>query len=233
MNSLVVEILGDFVSLFFPRYCLGCSGSLLKGEDLVCSSCKLEMPQTDYHLERENALMLRLSIKMPIKYGMALFNFSKQGKVQHVLHALKYRNFPEVGVMLGRLYGEKLCASGYKTEFDCIIPVPLHPIRQRKRGYNQSTKLAEGLSEKLGIPVYDQALKRQVMTDTQTKKSKLSRWVNVREVFALNSDDLLKNKRILLVDDVVTTGSTLEACVEAMLKTDCLDISILCIAEVK
>ncbi|HEY3401990.1 MAG TPA: phosphoribosyltransferase family protein [Ohtaekwangia sp.] len=233
MNSRVAEIFNDFVSLFFPKYCLACYGSLMKGEDLVCSFCKLEMPQTNYHLEKENSLKTRLDTRMSIKYGMALFNFSKQGKVQHLLHALKYKNFPEVGIMLGKLYGEKLLCSGYSSEFDCIVPVPLHPARQRKRGYNQSTKIAQGLSEKLLIPVYDNALKREIMTDTQTKKSKLSRWINVKEIFSLTPQNQLKNKRVLLVDDVVTTGSTLEACVEAILKSDCLDISILCLAEVK
>lgn len=231
MKSVVRGIFNDFVSLFFPSYCLGCSDSLMKGEDLVCSACMLEMPQTNYHLEFENALRKRLAIRMPIRYGMALFMFSKQGRIQHILHALKYKNFPEAGIMLGKLYGAKLLEAGLKTEFDCIIPVPLHPSRQRKRGYNQSAKIGEGLAAKLQIPVYDRALMRQIMTDTQTKKSKLSRWINVREVFVLNPDSDLKNKRVLLIDDVVTTGSTLEACVLAM-TAHCQDISILCIAEV-
>lgn len=233
MNSIVREIFNDFVHLFFPSYCLGCSDSLRKGEYLICSACMLDMPQTNYHLDVDNPLKLRLSLRMPIRYGMALFTFSKQGRVQHLLHALKYKNYPEVGVLLGKLYGEKLVEAGLKTEFDCIVPVPLHPARERKRGYNQSTKLAEGISEKLQIPVYDKILVRRIMTDTQTKKTKLNRWFNVREVFALKSNDLLTNKRVLLVDDVVTTGATLEACVQEVLAAPCLDVSILCLAEVK
>ena len=232
MNSLLAEILNDFASLFFPRYCLACSGSLVKGEDLVCTVCMLEMPKTNHHFERDNPLKSRLALRLPVKYGMALFSFSKQGRVQHLLHALKYKNYPEVGIALGKLYGELLLSSGYKTEFDCIIPVPLHPARERRRGYNQSTKLAEGLAEKLLLPVYDNMVKRNTMTETQTKKTKLDRWINVNYVFSVVSKDELENKRILLVDDVVTTGATVEACAQAILDAGCLDISILCIAEV-
>src|SRR5688572_3627551 len=174
-NSVVSEILEDFVSLFFPRCCLACHDSLMKGEEVICTNCMLEMPMTNYHSDFENPLKTRLTGRVELKYAMALFKFSKSGRVQHLLHALKYKDHPEVGLMLGKVYAAKMRESGLSEEFDVVIPVPLHPARKRKRGYNQSAKFAEGLSEKLGIPFSEDAVERVVRTETQTRKTKLSR----------------------------------------------------------
>lgn len=229
-NSGLVEIFQDFLSLFFPCYCLGCQDTLLKGEELVCTGCMLEMPQTNFHLDRKNALFRRLSVRIPLRYGIALFKFTKNGRVQSVLHALKYKNHPEAGVALGKLYGEKLASGGLLHEFDLIIPIPLHRARRRKRGYNQSAKFAEGLSEKLGIPFSDTTVLRRTKTDTQTRKSKLNRWENVKEVFEVSDPAIVRNRRVLLVDDVVTTGATVEACGQVLLKAGCRELSVACIA---
>lgn len=229
-NSGLVEILQDFLSLFFPHYCLGCHGALLKGEELICTTCMLEMPQTNFHLDRENTLFKRLSVRIPLRHGIALFRFTKNGRVQGVLHALKYKNQPEAGITLGKLYGEKLAAAGLLHAFDLIIPIPLHRARRRKRGYNQSAKFAEGLSEKLGIPFSDAAVLRKIKTDTQTRKSKLNRWENVKEVFEVSDPALVRNRRVLLVDDVVTTGATVEACGQVLLEAGCRELSVACIA---
>jgi len=136
MNSRFTEILLDFVYLFFPRYCLGCNDALVKGEETICTTCMLEMAKTDDYLYQENALYKRLSLQMPLARAMALFKFSKNGRVQQVLHQLKYKNHPEIGVMLGRVYGERMIAGGLGQAFDLILPVPLHPARRRRRGYN-------------------------------------------------------------------------------------------------
>jgi ComF family protein len=229
-NSDLIEVLQDFISLFFPRYCLGCYGSLVKGEEMVCTTCMLEMPQTSFHLDHENSLKKRLSVRIPLRYAMALFRFTKSGRVQGLLHTLKYKNQPEVGIILGKLYGEKLIAAGLHREFDLIIPIPLHPARRRKRGYNQSAKFAEGLSEKLETPFSDTVMLRKIRTDTQTRKSKLNRWENVKEVFEVRDAAAVLNKRVLLVDDVVTTGATLEACGQVLLNAGCNSLSIACIA---
>jgi len=231
VKSIVNEILSDFVTLFFPRYCLACNGSLVKGETVICTHCMLEMPQTNHHLDSENSLCKRLSIRIPLKYGMALFRFTKSGNVQTLLHSLKYRNHPEIGVVLGKMYGEKLQEFGYHRQWDLIIPIPLHTARARKRGYNQSGKFAEGLSEKLHVPFSERALKRNRKTETQTKKSKLKRWENVETVFEVMMPEEISNQRILLVDDVVTTGATIEACVSVLLGAGCREVSIACIAE--
>ncbi len=162
---------------------------------------------------------------------MALFRFSKSGRVQTLLHSLKYRNHPELGMMLGYLYGDRMAEADVANLFELIVPVPLHPSRKRKRGYNQAAKFAEGLSQRLGIPFSDDVIERRVKTDTQTRKTKLNRWENMAEVFNVTDAVSVKNKNILLVDDVVTTGATLEACGNCLLKAECASLSIACIAE--
>ncbi len=224
------EILEDFVFLFYPNYCRGCSESLVKGEKIICTRCMLDLPKSNYHLERDNPFYLKFSGRIPVKFVMTLFKFVKQGKVQHLLHALKYKNQPEIGVQLGRVYGADLVNEKYKDQFDVIVPVPLHESKKRKRGYNQSEEFGKGLSEVLEIPCTEKFLKRTRATSTQTKKSKLNRWENVSEVFEVEQKEELKGKRILLVDDVVTTGATLEACGQKLLEAGCGDVSIACIA---
>ena len=151
--------------------------------------------------------------------------------MQHLLHQLKYNNHPEVGVRIGMLFGKELCEQGLDKEFDLIVPVPLHNSRQRKRGYNQSAKFAEGLSTSLTIPWDESISIRKKRTTTQTRKSKLDRWENVKDVFGIDVAEKILNKRILLVDDVITTGATLEACGRHLLENNCSSLSIACIAE--
>jgi ComF family protein len=230
-KSIITEVFQDFVSLIFPNHCLSCELSLVKGEDLVCTRCMLQMPQTNYHLDSENALKKRLSGRIKLDYVMALFRFSKNGRVQGILHALKYKNQPDLAVMLGHVYGERMRAAKFTNACDLIVPVPLHASRLRRRGYNQSAKFAEGLSEKLEIPYSDDYMERKVSTETQTRKSKLNRWQNVDDVFGVRQEKMIQGKKILLVDDVITTGATLEACGDQLWKAGCSSLSIACIAE--
>ena len=167
---------------------------------------------------------------MPLRYGMACYHFTKNGRIQHLLHKLKYNNQPEIGVRLGIAYGDKLRTVGI-YDFDLVVPVPLHTSRLRKRGYNQAAMFGEGLSKELKIPHEDEALVRLHKTETQTKKSRVTRWENIANAFKIALPDIVKGRSILLVDDVITTGSTLEACVQALLSAGPRDISVACIAE--
>jgi ComF family protein len=225
MKTFAKDVLVDFVSLLYPRYCFACKEGLVKGEETICSRCMLELPRTRYHLDRENALFKRLNGRIPLKFAFAFFLFRKGGKVQHLLHALKYDNRPEIGETIGQVYGEELHQAHYDQQFHVIVPVPLHAARKRTRGYNQSEEFAKGLSRSLNIPFSD-ALLRTTQTETQTRKTKLRRWQNVSEVFRVKESDQVRKLDILLVDDVITTGATIEACAQQLLTEGCASISI-------
>lgn len=225
------ELCADFVSLFYPNYCLGCSNALYKGEEILCTRCIRELPKTGYAKDPMNPVMLRLAGRLPLKFGLAFLKFRKTGLVQHLLHQLKYNNHPEVGVRLGKLFGRELAESGMNREIDLIVPVPLHSSRKRRRGYNQSAKFAEGLSYSLSIPWNESVSSRVVRTTTQTRKSKVDRWENVKDVFAIERPEEINGQRILLVDDVMTTGATLEACGKQLLQAGCIELSVACLAE--
>lgn len=229
-NSVFPEVFEDFVSLFFPRYCRGCQDALVKGEELICTACILEMPKSNYHLDPENPFFRRFRGRIPATHVMALFKFVKESRVQHILHALKYKNQPEIGQMLGRVYGEDLVIAGYRETFDLIIPVPLHASRRRSRGYNQSEEFGKGLSEKLAVPCRDDLVERVVTNDTQTRKTRIRRWQNVKENFRIKDPAPFQGKHILLIDDVMTTGATLEACGSVLWNAGCSELSIACIA---
>lgn len=229
-NSSSNGVLEDFISLFYPRYCRGCYNSLVRGEELICTQCLLEMPKSHYHLQRDNPFYQKFLGRLPVKHVMTLFKFVKESRVQHVLHALKYKQQPELGEMLGRFYGKDLVEADYKESFDLIIPVPLHSSRRRIRGYNQSEEFGKGLSQMLAVPCNDTYMMRSEKTETQTRKTKLNRWENVSRIFHVVAPDSIAEKRILLVDDVVTTGATLEACGQALINAGCAELSIACIA---
>ena len=161
---------------------------------------------------------------------MTLYKFVKESRVQHILHALKYRHQPEIGEYLGRLYGKDLVEADYRGSFDIIVPVPLHVSRQRVRGYNQSTQFGNGLSEVLGIPCDDRVLSRATATETQTQKGRLLRWMNVSQLFHVVNPERIAGKRVLLIDDIITTGATLEACGSTLVESGCGRLSIACIA---
>ena len=172
-----------------------------------------------------------MSGRLPLVHGWAFLKFRKGGIVQHLMHQMKYNNHPEVGVMLGRIFGHDLQKEGMSSSFDVIVPVPLHHSRKRKRGYNQSAKLAEGLSHSMGIPWDESISIRKMKTATQTRKSKIERWENVKDVFAVSPQQQIAGKRILLVDDIITTGATLESCGQHLIAHGCAELSIACLAE--
>lgn len=225
-----MRIIEDFISLFFPRYCLACSVALVKGEETLCTRCIFNLPKTNYDIE-DNLVKDRLLGRLPLRYAVAFLKFKKRGHVQRLLHELKYNHHPEIGVKLGKVLGKELKERGLESAFDLIIPVPLHDTRKRKRGYNQSAKFAEGLSYALGVPWDESISIRQKKTATQTNRSRGQRWENVKDVFSISPTSTLKGSRVLLVDDVITTGATLEACGMHLIGSGCRELSIGCIAD--
>jgi ComF family protein len=225
-------ILSDFFALFFPNYCFGCRDGLVHGEEILCTQCIAELPRLDYFELRDNPITDRFVGRLSIKHGWALLKFQKSGIVQNLLHELKYNNHPEVGVKLGKILANSLLQHSVGSDIDLIIPVPLHRNRLRVRGYNQSAMIAKGVSEVLSIPFDDTVMIRLSATKTQTKKSKVDRWENVSQVFQVAKPDAVSGKRVLLVDDVITTGATIEACAQKLLSAGAAEISIACLAEV-
>jgi ComF family protein len=230
VNSTAGSIFSDFVSLFFPSDCAGCHECLVKGEELICTKCILEMPRSNFHVYQENPFFLKFRGRIPVNHVMSFLKFTKSGSVQQVLHSLKYRDKPELGQMLGRIYGRELRTSGFCNSFDFIVPVPLHTYKKRRRGYNQSEEFGKGLSEELGVTCTEEFLVRSTITSTQTRKTRLKRWENVKDVFEIRNQGGIFGKRILLVDDVVTTGATLEAAGNQLIQAGASELSIGCIA---
>ena len=210
----------DFFSLIYPRTCNACGKSLITGEECICTFCRFHLPKTRMHLEKDNKFSQIFWGRIPIETGTALFYFQKGSKVQELIHRFKYKGRKEIGHFLGRMLGDELRTSSFYEEIDLIIPVPLHPEKIRKRGFNQSEVIAGGIAESMGIPHSSKALIRSVATQTQTRKTRFRRWENVESVFETPYPKLLENKNLLLVDDVVTTGSTLEACAQKLLAVE-------------
>lgn len=225
-----MSLFSDFIDLVFPNYCLMCSGSLVKNEEHICLHCRYHLPLTNYHKDRDNPLSRRFVGKVDVKYAWAFLKFTKGGQVQQALHHLKYNKKPEVGKLLGSWFGTELKKHNLHTEFDAIVPVPLHPSKLKKRGYNQCDPIADGLALQMEVAAQPTALRRNTANRTQTRLNRMERYENTRRIFEVTESDLIRGKRILLVDDVVTTGSTLEACVAALQEAQCRDVSIACIA---
>ena len=201
-----------FIGLFYPSVCAACGNSLYKWERIVCTRCKAFLPKTGYELNEDNPLARMFYGKVRLKAVAACFFFSKEGKVQHLIHELKYKGNADAGVFLGQELGKSIREAPLFQDLDYLIPVPLHPKREKERGYNQSMMIAKGISEVTGIPVGDKYLIRSVNTATQTHKSKEERWKNVKDIFEVKHPEQLEDKYVLLIDDVLTTGATLEAC---------------------
>lgn len=225
-----MAILSDFLELFHPKSCLTCSVSLAKGEEWICTACFYDLPQAAYHQVLDNTIAQKFYGKVSFRYALAMYKFRKKGKVQMLLYNLKYKHKPAIAGWLGRRYGSMLKEVCAGENFDLIVPVPLHSSKLRRRGYNQSDYFAQGLAEMLCIPWTNECLSRVRATSTQTKKNQLERFENVEGAFRVTASEVIDDKRILLVDDVITTGATLEACSTALLAAGSREISVATIA---
>ena len=229
---MLPSLLTDFINLLFPSLCLACGQALRGGEQHLCTACRAELPYTDFHRlpPAQSPLGRRFWGKLPVHYALSYLRFVQHGRVQELLHQLKYQGQQQVGVALGELYGAELVAAGLTAEFDLIVPVPLHHRKLARRGYNQAAAFAEGLSAGLHLPARADALRRNAHTASQTRKSRAQRWDNVATVFEAAESGSIISQRILLVDDVLTTGATLEACGLALLAAGAAQVSIATIA---
>ena len=202
----------SILNLFYPRVCAACGETLLKDEETVCLKCRYTLPFTGYENHADNPLAQVFYGRVRFHGVTACFFFAKSGKVQHLIHELKYKNNPEAGIFLGQELGKTIKDAPLFQGIDYLIPVPLHPRREKQRGYNQSLLIAQGINEVTGIPIGDKYLIRAICTTTQTKKSAEERHKNVKDIFEVRFPEELEGKHVLLIDDVLTTGATLESC---------------------
>ena len=228
MNTLFLKELKQGIThLFYPRLCDGCSKPLHAGEDVLCISCGTQLPETGYHGIADNETALRFAGRIPFVHATSFAYFTNDGLLQHLLHGLKYANKQQNGRYLGRQLGHAL---QQQTEWiktiDMIIPVPLHPSKKAKRGYNQSMLIAEGIAEVAGIPVSDRLLVRVRHTESQTNKTRAQRVDNMKDAFKIYDNGALAGKHVLIIDDVLTTGATIEACALALSAADSIKISV-------
>ncbi|MCD4832852.1 MAG: ComF family protein [Bacteroidales bacterium] len=227
--NLFTQYLNDFFNLFFPDLCIVCNSHLVNQEELICTKCLYNLPKTNYHKEIDNPVSQLFWGRTKLEYATGFFTFSKGSKYQGMMHKFKYHGNKEIGYVLGKSFGNHLRNSVF-NQIDIIIPVPLHKSKLKKRGYNQSEWIAKGLSETMQIPLDVKSFIRSVATETQTRKSRFERWKNVEKIFKVTNENALKGYHILLVDDVVTTGSTFEACANAILEIEDTKVSIAALA---
>ncbi|MBI3520326.1 MAG: ComF family protein [Bacteroidetes bacterium] len=223
-------MLQDFLSLIYPRNCVSCGNSLFKHEEQLCHYCYLHLPKTNFHKQARNPVDALFYGRTPLLFASSFYLFTKKGSVQKVLHAIKYKHNKDLATLIGKWYAEDLQEHPIINKADYIIPVPLHSKKFKIRGYNQSEEFARGLSKGLNISLNTDVLRRREFTQTQTKKSKYERWENVEDVFELTTPETFTGKHVIVVDDVITTGATIEACCQILYQIENIKISVLSIA---
>lgn len=226
----MMNILTDLWGLLFPQCCLLCGKRLSYWEKVLCSGCLAGLPRTGFHWKKENVVERNFWGKFPIERAASFLYYTKGGDVRRLLYELKYHGNKEVGEVMGRIMAAELLPSRFFEGVDLIIPVPLHQRKERQRGYNQSACVARGIADITGLPVYAHLMVRDRYTETQTHKGQYERWENVRNLFVCSSPELLENKHVLLVDDVLTTGATIVSCADALHAISGLRVSVLTLA---
>ena len=228
--STLTNILTDLKHLFYPHICNGCGSDILSEDNLLCAKCFVNLPATLYAQYANNPIEKIFWGRIQIVAAHAEFYFSKETMIQHLIHQLKYKSNKEIGIYLGEMMARSLMKSNRFDNIDGLIPLPLFPDKERKRGYNQAAIICNGMSPIMNVPVFNNILTRRIFTETQTKKHRIERWENVAESFTIKNEELVKGKHLLLVDDVITTGATLEASGSRLLQIDDVKLSIAALA---
>jgi ComF family protein len=223
---LLSDIKESILHLFFPHVCEGCGSDIIQPDHFLCLKCHSSLPKTDFHLYPNNPIEKIFWGRLPITHATAQYYFSKESTMQHLMHGLKYKGNKELGLYLGRLIGHALENTNRFRYVDGLIPLPLFPSKERKRGYNQATILCEGMAEVLAKPILNNVIIRTTHTDSQTKKNRVQRWANMEGRFELVNAEAINGKHILLVDDVITTGATLEACGAELMEAGNIQLSL-------
>lgn len=224
-------ISSSFLELFYPRICLSCDEHLTEQEELICIKCEHHLPLTLYSNYSDNPIEMLFWGRAPVQAAASLYFFNKGGGIQKMMHQLKYKQRKDVGRWMGKKLGKQLSISSRFNSIDLIVPIPLHPKKKFKRGFNQSDLIALGIEEETGWK-YANVLIRKDDTSTQTKKGKYERWLNVGSSFRVDPQLQIKNKNILLVDDVITTGATMEGNIQTLLDGGAASVSIASVASV-
>jgi ComF family protein len=230
MIAQVKNIFSSTVHLFYPHICTGCGSDLLEQNSLLCIRCVHDLPHTGFAQFANNPVEKLFWGRLKTTAAYSEFHFSKEFLVQQLIHRLKYKSDTRIGHYLGELMGETLLTSPRFSNIDGLIPLPLYADKERKRGYNQAAVICNGISSVMNIPVMNDHVIRQHATETQTRKHRTERWENVKGSFRLKNESALKNKHLLLVDDVITTGATLEACGSVILEAGDIKLSIATLA---
>jgi ComF family protein len=225
------EVKNSILHILFPHVCDGCGSDIIDEESSLCMKCIAEMPETNFHLHSGNPVEKIFWGRLPIVGATAQYYFIKESLMQHLLHQLKYKGNKELGKQLGRLMGYDLQKTDRFNKVDFLVPLPLFPSKEKRRGYNQATILCEGIAEVMNVEILRDVITRTQFTETQTRKGRIERWQNMEGKFELVKPEKIHGKNILLVDDVITTGATLEACGHELLQASPkLSIAALCYA---
>jgi len=227
----VKEIKDSILHLMFPHVCRGCGADLPDREMLLCLHCLHALPETNYESFPDNPVEKIFWGRLPVYSAAAHYYFTKGSLVQRLMHLFKYKGERDLGLLMGKMMGMRLKESA-RFPVDALVPLPLYPRREKQRGYNQAAILCEGISKSLLVPVLPDVVRRPLYTETQTRKGRIERWKNIEGKFVVSNESVLKNRHILLVDDVVTTGATLESCGNELLAVEGVQLSIaaLCVS---
>lgn len=228
--NLTTTILSPLKHLFYPHVCTGCGSDLVEDDNLLCLQCVNDLPHTNFAMHANNPVEKIFWGRLALSAAMSEFYFAKGTLIQTLIHEFKYKANIDVGLYLGAMMGSSLLSNNRFTKIDALIPLPLFADKEFKRGYNQATILCNGMSEVMDVPVIKNNVVRKRFTETQTKKHRTERWENVEGSFEINNTQEIKDKHLLLVDDVVTTGATLEACGAEILKIEGSRLSIATLA---